>query len=284
MTKVLLIGRGQVGNALAELLTNVDLHQWNGRMEEIASDVLLQLAPKVVINAAGKTDLAWCEARAREAFATNVEAPIELYKTILHNNEVSESSTRFIHFSSGCIWDGPFNEQGKPFEPNAVPSPTSYYAWTKAAADALLLSIDPTNVAILRPRQVFSSSTSPRNTLMKLIKYPGLIDTSNSMSSVDIIAKTVSYLLEGSDWAGVWNIYDQGYTTPYAIGMMLAEAGLRDTPQRIEKSELDQWHKPRRVDTVIHDARFERLLQPESLSTVLQRTIALLAASPVTVA
>jgi dTDP-4-dehydrorhamnose reductase len=271
--KVLLIGRGQVGTALAEMLTNIELHHWEGRIEDVSSDSLAEVKPDVVINAAGKTDLAWCENNAREAFASNVEAPVELYKRILGTGR----DIRFIHFSSGCIWDGPFDQQGKPFEPNSVPSPASYYAWTKAAADAMLLSIDPHQVAILRPRQVYSSSSSPRNTLVKLLRYPGLIDTPNSMSSMDIIAKTTQHLLAADEWSGVWNVYDKGVTTPFEIGRMLAEAGLRTEPRLIEKNDLDTWHKPRRVDTVIHDRRFEDVISPDPVQDVLSRTIAALA-------
>ncbi len=272
MTKVLLIGRGQVGTELSTRLQEVDLHWWNGRIEEVTEGTLRDLRPDVVISAAGKTDLLWCEKNAREAFSSNVQAPVELYKRIV----ASDHCCRFIQLSSGCIWDGPFDEKGKPFESLAIPSPASYYAWTKAACDALLLSIDPDRIAILRPRQVYSSSDSPRNTLMKLLRYSKLIDTPNSMSSAEVIAKTVQHLLTAEEWTGVYNVYDKGYTTPYQIGLMLAEAGLRDVPTRIEKSELDAWHKPRRVDTVIHDERFERMIAPRSVTDVLRENISAL--------
>jgi dTDP-4-dehydrorhamnose reductase len=269
MTKVLLIGKGQVGTELSERLHNIDLHWWDGRIEDVTGEIVQSLMPDVIINAAGKTDLLWCENNAREAFASNVEAPVELYKRILAANK----PIRFIHLSSGCIWDGPYDESGSAFEPMSVPSPASYYAWTKAACDALLLSIDPASVAILRPRQVYSSRESSRNTLMKLLRYPKLIDTPNSMSSAEVISKTVQSLLKVSEWTGVYNVYDRGVTTPYQIGLMLSEAGLRDEPIRIEKSELDTWHKPRRVDTVIHDQRFENLVGPRQVRDVLRESI-----------
>jgi dTDP-4-dehydrorhamnose reductase len=275
MTKVLLIGRGQVGTDLSTRLRDIELHWWNGRIEEVRIELLRELGPDVVINAAGKTDLAWCENNAREAFASNVEAPVELYKRVLGFGK----QCRFIHLSSGCIWDGPYDQNGKPFEPLAAPSPASYYAWTKAACDALLMSIDPDNVAILRPRQVYSASDSPRNTLVKLLRYPKLIDTPNSMSSAEVIAKTVQHLITADKWAGVYNVYDRGFTTPYQIGVMLAEAGLREAPVRIDKSELDAWHKPRRVDTVIHDDRFEKMISPRDVAEVLQENITQLSKS-----
>jgi hypothetical protein len=44
-------------------------------------------------------------------------------------------------------------------------------------------------------------------------------------------------------------------------------------PVVLDKSELDSFHKPRRVDTVLYDERFERLMAPEDISTVLKNTI-----------
>ncbi|HYM19950.1 MAG TPA: sugar nucleotide-binding protein [Candidatus Kapabacteria bacterium] len=267
---IALIGAGQVGSLLAGALSRHSVTQWKKDIDDLSSEELARLRPDVVINAAGKTDLKWCEENAREAFRSNVEAPVQLYQRILALGK----NIRFLHFSSGCVWDGPYDENGKPFTPNHPARPAAYYSWTKAACDELLLKEDPKSVAILRPRQVYSSLKSPRNILSKLLNYPKLVDTPNSMSSVDIITKTVQYLLDAkNDWTGIWNIYDAGITTPYHLGILLAEAGLREMPARITKAELDSFHKPKRVDTVLFDERFEYQLKPEPVENVLQRTI-----------
>lgn len=269
--KILIIGKGQVGSILVEALKDYDVIEWEHRLDALTKDELAKLAPDVVINAAGKTDLLWCENHAREAFHANVEAPVGVYRALRSLND----KTFFIHFSSGCIWDGPYRSDGKPFEPNDEPIPAAFYSWTKAACDALLLDADPNRVAILRPRQVFSSSDSPRNTLMKLMRYEKLIDTPNSMTSAATIIKTVRYILGAkSDRAGIWNVYDIGVTTPFHVGKMLADATLRPMPTAFTKSELDAFHKPKRVDTVLYDERFERLIQPESIEVALRNTIA----------
>ena len=94
------------------------------------------------------------------------------------------------------------------------------------------------------------------------------------MSSMDIIIKTVRHCVSTTnDWTGVWNIYDKGIITPFEVGKMLAETGLREMPQPLEKSELDIFHKPKRVDTVLYDERFERLIKPEPIEDVMRRTI-----------
>ena len=89
-----------------------------------------------------------------------------------------------------------------------------------------------------------------------------------------IIIKTVRHCLTAkNNWSGIWNIYDKGISTPFDVGKMLAEAGLRALPLPLEKSELDTFHKPKRVDTVLYDERFERLIKPEPFDDVMKRTI-----------
>jgi dTDP-4-dehydrorhamnose reductase len=271
--KIIVIGRGQVGTAMCEALKEHGIYHWTQDIDELTSEEILRIAPDAIINAAGKTDLKWCEENPRETFRCNVEAPVQLYQRITAHNKKSASPIRFLHFSSGCIWDGPYDDDGKPFTPNHPARPAVYYSWTKAASDLLLLKEDPNHVAILRPRQVYSSLRSPRNTISKLNSYPRLVTTPNSMSSMEIITKTVKHCLTDSDWTGIWNIYDKGIITPFQVGKMLAEAGLREMPQPLEKSELDTFHKPKRVDTVLYDKRLERLIKPEPIEEVMKRTI-----------
>lgn len=269
MKKILLLGRGQIGSALARDLTDFDLQVWPGDIDDLTSEALEAIAPDAVINAAGKTELAWCEANAREAMRSNLEAPVQLYQRIL-----AMPGIRFIHFSSGCIWDGPYTGEGKPFTPNDAPSPACLYSWTKAAADAMLLGLDSQRIAILRPRQVYSGNRHPRNTLLKLQRYPKLVDTPNSVSSIGVIEKTLRHVvMTKENWSGVWNVYDRGVTSPFEIGKMLSKAGLREQPLRISKAELDTFHKPKRVDTVLYDARFEAAIQPEEVRQVLANTM-----------
>ena len=265
MQKVLIIGRGQIGSALARMNEHAEfgdfqISVWDRDIDDLSLADLKTLAPDSIVNAAGKTNLAWCEEHAAEAIRSNLEAPVRLFERILSLQRVP----RFIQLSSGCIWDGPYDRMGKPFTPDAPPSPAALYSWTKAACDALLLQRDPARVAVVRPRQVYSAEANDRNMLVKLMRYPALVNTPNSISSMRTIMKTVAHLVSAAEWSGVWNVYDLGIVTPYEIGKMLAEAGLREDPAIISKEELDVFHKPRRVDTVLYDERFERAIHPRS--------------------
>ncbi|MEP7236087.1 MAG: sugar nucleotide-binding protein [Ignavibacteriota bacterium] len=272
--KLIIIGRGQVGTELRDALGEHDIHHWTADIADLSTEEISQIAPEAIINAAGKTDLKWCEENPRETFRCNIEAPVRLYQQISQLNKTSRTPIRFLHFSSGCIWDGPYDENGNPFTPDHPARPAAYYSWTKAACDQLLLKENSNNVAILRPRQLYSSKYSSRNTIAKLLKYPKLIATPNSMSSLDVVLKTVRHCLTSqTDWNGIWNIYDKGVTSPFEVGKMLAQAGLREMPLLLEKSELDTFHIPKRVDTVLYDERFERWVKPEEFDAVMRRTI-----------
>ncbi len=266
---IILIGSGQIGSILAQQFASDILLHWKQDIDALDTETIRSFAPDAVINAAGKTDLKWCEENAREAFRSNVEAPVGLYRRLL---AVSDR-IRFLHFSSGCVWDGPYDENGKPFTPQHPPTPAAFYSWTKAACDNFLLGIDAHHTAILRPRQVFSGLHNERNTLVKLLRYPKLVDTPQSMTSDETIISTVQLLLTVDDWSGIWNIYDKGIITPYEAGCMLSDAGLRDAPQKITKAELDTFHKPKRVDTVLYDERFEKLISPPRLNDTLRNAI-----------
>jgi dTDP-4-dehydrorhamnose reductase len=262
---------------------------WRGDMADLWNDALLAADPDIVVNCAGKTDLPWCEANARECIRCNLEEPVRLLDRV---SMAFGDRVPMFHLSSGCVWDGPYRnkprpdrwvvgeaglptEYASPFEPDDPPTPACLYAWTKAACDSMLLQRQGACVVILRPRQVYSPTYSPRNTLTKLLNYDKLLDTPNSMTSADTIAKTIEKLSVHGRRGGsfVVNVYDRGETSPFKVGMMLAERGLRKPPALLTKGELDVWHKPKRVDAVIHDEFFEKVVGPPSVDEELARNM-----------
>ena len=277
MKKVLLIGKGHLGSYLAELWKlPKDLH-WTTEMERLDVATLKKLAPEAVINTAGKTDLRWCEDNAAECFRCNVSAPIKVYRAV---RAAFAGKVPYIHLSSGCVWDGPYRADGKAFQPYDPPTPACFYSWTKSSCDALMLMEAHSPLLLLRPRQVYSPLAAPRNTLTKLNSYPKLLDTPNSMTSADTIARTIEIALNGSEpkvWKRIMNVYERGYSSPFEVGTILANAGCRKPPEKLTKSDLDTWHKPKRVDAVIEDKFFEELVKPPTVQDELKRNIELYA-------
>ncbi|MCZ7645805.1 MAG: sugar nucleotide-binding protein [Planctomycetota bacterium] len=273
--RILLVGRGHLGKFLRERLrVDGDLH-WIAELAELDEGSLKRMHPSAVVNTAGKTDLRWCEDHPAETFRSNASAPLELYRRI---KAACGPEVPFVHLSSGCVWDGPYRADGKPFGPDDPPAPACFYSWTKAAGDAMLLREAPGGaLVILRPRQVYSPLKAERNTLSKLARYPQLIDTPNSMTSAETIAKTIERVLAPGGEAArgrILCVYERGVTSPFEVGTFLAQAGLRKKPERISKADLDQTLKPKRVDTVLSDPCFEALVDPPAAQDELKRVIA----------
>ena len=274
--RILLIGKGHLGSYLRQRWNLPAGQFWTEEMATLDEAALKRIAPDVVVNTAGKTDLRWCEDNAAECFRCNAGAPVGVYRAV---KNAFRGKVPYIHLSSGCVWDGPYKPDGKPFTPYDPATPACFYAWTKAACDALLRAEMTAPLLILRPRQVYSPLRSPRNTLTKLAGYPKLLDTPNSMTSADTIAKTIEIVMdhERPCWGRILNVYELGYSSPFEVGTLLAAAGLRAAPEKLTKSELDAFHKPKRVDAVIEDKFFEELVQPPTVQEELKRNIALYA-------
>jgi dTDP-4-dehydrorhamnose reductase len=274
VTRWLIVGRGHLGTFLAERLGVEPSGRWTVEMDTLSERELVRRSPTAVVIAAGKTELRWCEDHPLEAFRCNVTAPLQLFRRV---RRALGGDVPFVHLSSGCVWDGPYAVGGRPFTPADPPTPACFYSWTKAACDAMLpAEAAGSTVVILRPRQVYSPVNSPRNTLTKLCKYPALIDTPNSMTSAETIARTVDAVVAPAGRSAhgrILNVYDRGVTSPYAVGGLLAEAGLRDRPGKIDKAELDRTLVPRRVDAVLHDEFFESLVNPPAVEAELRRVI-----------
>jgi len=268
--KILVVGKGHMGKILEKELPNTVLYPQ--RIQQMEQKDLEGY--NVVINTAAKTDLPWCESNAREAFEHNVECAFKLGRFCC------DVGLPLIQFSSGCIWKGPYTHLKRPFRPTSPADPACFYSWTKVAAEGILLREFVDGLHILRPRQVYSDEPSPRNTLWKLNSYPKLLDTPNSMTSSATIQKCISRIIEDEDTLysnRVWNLYDLGITSPFKVGMMLFKRGLRKKPKKLEKKDLDTWHKPQRVDVVMEDYRMERVVDPPNVNDELERMIDLFA-------
>lgn len=268
---IAVLGNGHLGNYI---VNNVGAaRMFSQKIEQVKHSELEGY--DVVVNTAAKTDLAWCEANQAETKCINVDAALELRHMAI------KAGARFIQLSSGCIWSGPFNVGGSPFGPEDPPSPASYYAESKADCDREMKKEHMSRTAILRLRMPYSSVHSHRNLLDKLSRYDALIHDPNTITSADTLVATVDRLVNEPAcplWGRVSLVYDWGVTSPYEIGMMLYHSGVRSSPPKtLEKLELDRWHRPRRVSTVMFDEMFESYINPPSVERELKRVIALYA-------
>lgn len=265
---ILVIGKGHLGNIISK---HINANLCDKRLEDVLAESNLKNIT-CIINAAGKTDLTWCENNKEEANYINSYLPIQLSK------KAKKLGINFIQLSSGCVWNGPYDKNGNPFIPISKTSPACYYTQTKVNCDESLIKemFFDNKIAILRLRMPYSEIHSPRNLFTKLMNYKNLINTHNSITSVNILCKTIKQLTNNSShnlWNRITCVYDKGIITPYDIGVSLSKAGLRKLPGILSKYELDSFHKPQRVDTVMYDQLFEETIKPRNVNKEIYKAL-----------
>lgn len=169
--------------------------------------------PDIVINTAGRTgtpNVDWCEDHKLETLRANVEGPLVLLEAC------AKRGIYFVHLSSGCIYEG--DNGGRGFTEEDTPNFSgSFYSRTKLWSDQMLKDVaDEAKVLILRLRMPFDASDDPRNLLMKLKKYSTVLETKNSITSIDDFLAVSKQLIEKRK-TGVYNIVNPGLMSPFEI-------------------------------------------------------------------
>ncbi|MCK4744719.1 sugar nucleotide-binding protein [Candidatus Parcubacteria bacterium] len=248
--KVLIFGNGQIGN-----FYNSYFAEQNIKSEITRADItdikqvqktIQKYNPTVVINTAAKTNLEWCGKNRLEAFNVNVLGADNIAQVC------DEEKIYFIHFSSGCIFESKDENDEK--NENSEPSPAAFYSWTKVWAEQLIQSNKSKNFRflILRPRQPVSSQASHKNMLMKLLTFVNFVDTPNAGTVLEDLMDWTLKILETKP-TGILHAANQGWTTPYQIGLMLKKYILPNLEvNKITKKELDKITPNRRVDTILN--------------------------------
>jgi dTDP-4-dehydrorhamnose reductase len=158
---------------------------------------------QTVINASGFTgrpNVDQAETEKELCWKLNVQSPIQINRTC------DDLGIRYIHISSGCIYNGYNKEFMEEDKPNfGMFDYSSYYSKTKHEFE--LLSSDFDN-KILRVRMPVSGINEPRNYLSKLLKYDNLINFRNSKTYIPDLCKFVDALLDTKNWVGqdIYNV------------------------------------------------------------------------------
>ena len=200
--KYLIFGNGYLGNKFKEYLgssaivSSVDIGK-----EEDVNYILDYVAPKYVINCAGKTgrpNIDWCEDHKNETTYSNVIAPFILAKAC------NLSSIPMAHIGSGCIYQG--DNQGNGFTELDIPlldKQPSHYSLTKVLAETILDTMDILQIRIRMP--IDANLSNPRNFIHKIVNYKNVINCVNSMTIVEDMVSTTIQLLE-KDRVGIYNV------------------------------------------------------------------------------
>lgn len=247
------MGSGKVANVLKTTNKNqlqdiivpsskVDITNEEQIKEYLKSFSYVKTYEIVVINTAAKINLEFCEKEKEIAYKTNVVGALNLLKYC------SKYNYKFVHISSGCIFDG----NDKFYTEDDIPSPKAWYTRTKVWADEIITNFGYENYLILRPRQLISSSPNPTNLLTKFLSFNEInaIDESNSITCIEDMCRALNFMLENG-LTGIFNVVNQGVCTPYEIALALKKIKPELMVNKISYNDFLKTVDVKRVNTLL---------------------------------
>jgi len=211
---IFLIGHGYVGSEIAHQLQLsgnkfVHLNHDYFLKEEIIG---LDSKDSIVINAAGYVgtpNVDACEDNKKDCIYGNIMWPLLL--------EQKCGDTPVIHIGSGCIYNN-YSQDYYYTEEDEPNFNGSFYSLCKSFAEEL---INLSKSYILRIRIPFTSYDHPRNFLTKIKLYDKLINTQNSISSLEDVARVVLFFINQRPKPGIYNCTNPGSITTYGITQLM---------------------------------------------------------------
>ncbi|MBP9828085.1 sugar nucleotide-binding protein [Patescibacteria group bacterium] len=204
--KILIIGRGMVGDRVAKAWPDAVVAAQKIETLEDARRVLAEHKPDVVLNAAGvtgKPNVDWCDISENRMKTVVGNAVLPIYLA----QATSEAGVYLLHIGSGCIYYGDSAHPDKAWREHDFGNPLPTYSRSKWAAD-LVLSTLP-HVGIARIRMPIDYTPGPANLIDKLARYPKVIDVENSVTIVDDMVQVFRQLLEKKA-TGIFHVTNPG--------------------------------------------------------------------------
>ena len=242
----LLGGSGYVGQAYQALFTRRGLPFRNLRRAELdytrpaeLTAALRRDRPEFLINAAGytgKPNVDACELHKDECLMGNAVLPGLIAEAC------AAAGVPWGHVSSGCIYTGA-RPDGRGFTETDAPNFTfrqdncSFYSGTKALGEEVLAGRP--NLFLWRLRIPFNEFDTPRNYLTKVMRYPRLLEATNSISQLDEFVAATLACWEKRVPFGTYNVTNPGAVTTHEIVALIERSGVHPKKYEFFASEAD---------------------------------------------
>lgn len=229
----LLGGSGYVGSAYQARLKlkglpfrSLSRREFDYANQAKLTALLREEKPSFLIHAAGytgKPNVDACEYHKAECLMANAVLPGIVAQAC------AAAEIPWGHVSSGCIYNGA-RPDGTGFTENDVPNftfrsnPCSFYSGTKALGEEILAGFP--DGYIWRLRIPFNEVDGPRNYLSKLIRYPRLLDATNSLSQLDEFVTATLACWEKRVPFGTYNVTNPGAVTTREVVELIKKSGV----------------------------------------------------------
>ena len=242
----LLGGSGYVGSAYQALLHRKGVPFRTLRRADFdytdtpaLTALLRREKPDFLINAAGytgKPNVDACELHKAECLFGNAVVPGRIAAAC------AAAGVPWGHVSSGCIFTGA-RPDGSGFTETDPPNFTfrtnncSFYSGTKALGEEALVGAP--DVYLWRLRIPFNEVENPRNYLTKLLRYPTLLEATNSISQLDEFVAATFACWEKRVPFGTYNVTNPGQVTTHEVVELIKQTGVSRKEFVFFKDETD---------------------------------------------
>ena len=230
-------------------------HILNSELEKIGIDKY-----DVIINFVGATgtsnidDLVVDEAAKKNAYFINSEWP----RLLKNHIDILAPSAHFIHFSSGCIFNG-YEKEWDYTDYNSLINDQDYlyskcpsfYSLTKLNAEINLSYTKLNNMSIIRIRMPYSDFPHKKNYITKILSYSNVLSLKNSMSYIPYLIKSMDYIIE-KNLCGIFNVVNSINCAEHFLEII--------NPEYIEKYNVYSSYSEFKKSTPIKDNRSNCIL------------------------
>lgn len=199
MKKVLILGRGYVGNNLIKFCKLTDDVIYILKSKEDLDYTNISVLNKYIFNNnithvvncvgfTGRPNVDECESRKQECWYLNVTLPLKISRLC------KSLDIQYIHISSGCIYTGYDKEFTEDDDPNfGLFNESSFYSKSKHAFE-----LHNEYGSIIRVRMPFCNELNSRSYITKILKYDNLIDYINSKTYIPELCDFIYYIVNNN--------------------------------------------------------------------------------------
>ena len=253
--KVIITGaNGQLGRELIRQGRALDLNIQGLNHQELditdkdqLKQVLTDVAPSIIINAAAYTDVDKAENESRIAYAVNKNGPDNLARYCVNHG------LALIHVSTDYVFDG---TKGRPYRENDPIAPLGVYGQSKAQGEAVIRSALKNHIIVRTSWLYGVYGNNFVKTILKLshekARLRGVADQFGSPTSASDLAEALLIIAKKiaadgkSDW-GTYHYCGKGITTWHGLAekiIQLAQSYRKLPIKRVTPITTAEWPTP----------------------------------------